>query len=171
MAPGAAINGLGLSLGIGMTGVRPAAPLVGAGDDGRDPRIRLQLEKTGQEYLAVRRYQDLVGRALRRLDKLPGANKHRRIPGKQRKGEHGDGNQGNGVARSPFGLSQSWNDRRKGNRDAVRENGTVSASGQRSSFEGAGSVESERSAEDDGGVSAILRSMWEKNMDLGAGED
>lgn len=167
MAPGAAINGLGL--GIGMPGIRPGAPLVGAGDDGRDPRIRLQLERTGLEYLVVRRYQDPVGRALKRQNKLPGANKHRRIP-HQRNGGTGDG-----MSRGrSYGLSQSLSESRRRNRDAVaRENGAVSASGARSSYEPVthGSLESERSAEDDDGVSAILRTMWEKNLDLNISEE
>jgi hypothetical protein len=167
MAPGAAINGLGL--GIGMPGIRPGAPLVGAGDDGRDPRIRLQLERTGLEYLVVRRYQDPVGRAVKRLEKLPGANKHRRIPN-QRSSTAGDGlSQGRS-----YGLSQSLSDTGRRNRDrGARENGAMSASGARSSFEPVthGSVESERSAGDDDGVSAILRTMWEKNLDLNASEE
>lgn len=167
LAPGAAINGLGL--GIGLPGIRPGevlAPLVGAGDDGKDPRIRLQLEKTGQEYMVVRRYQDPVGRAIKRLDKLPGADKHRRIP-KHRTSER---NGVTGESRSSYGLSQSLTERRRANRDVTKENSTLSASGTRSSYE-AGSLESERSAGEDDGVSAILRSMWEKNLDLNASEE
>lgn len=170
MAPGAAINGLGL--GIGMPGIRPGAPLVGAGDDGRDPRIRLQLERTGLEYLVVRRYQDPVGRALKRLDKLPGANKHRRIPN-QRHSER-NGATADSTSQRSLGLSQSLRETRRGNRDGTREIGAVSASGARSSYEPVvahGSVESERSAETEDGVSAILRSMWQKNLDLSASEE
>ena len=146
---------------------------MGAGDDGRDPRIRLQLEKTGLEYLVVRRYQDTIGRSLKRLEKLPGADKHRRIP-KHRNGErNGTAGDGSGHGRSSYGLSQSMSERRRPNPNAIRENGIVSASGQRSSYEavGNGSVESEKSAGDDDGVSAILRGMWEKNMDLNACEE
>ena len=170
MAPGAAINGLGL--GIGMPGIRPGAPLVGAGDDGRDPRIRLQLERTGLEYLVVRRYQDPVGRALKRLDKLPGANKHRRIPSQRHLDRNGA--TADSTSQRSLGLSQSLRETRRGNRDGARENGTVSASGARSSYEPVaahGSVESERSAETEDGVSAILRSMWQKNLDLSASEE
>jgi len=170
MAPGAAINGLGL--GIGMPGIRPGAPLVGAGDDGRDPRIRLQLERTGLEYLVVRRYQDPVGRALKRLDKLPGANKHRRIPSQRHLDRSGAAAES--TSQRSLGLSQSLRETRRGNRDGARENGAVSASGARSSYEPVvahGSVESERSAETEDGVSAILRSMWQKSLDLSAGEE
>jgi hypothetical protein len=170
MAPGAAINGLGL--GIGMPGIRPGAPLVGAGDDGRDPRIRLQLERTGLEYLVVRRYQDPVGRALKRLDKLPGANKHRRIPSQRHLDRNGA--TADSTSQRSLGLSQSLRETRRGNRDGARENGAVSASGARSSYEPVvahGSVESERSAETEDGVSAILRSMWQKSLDLSASEE
>jgi hypothetical protein len=170
MAPGAAINGLGL--GIGMPGIRPGAPLVGAGDDGRDPRIRLQLERTGLEYLVVRRYQDPVGRALKRLDKLPGANKHRRIPSQRHLDRNGA--TADSTSQRSLGLSQSLRETRRVNRDGARENGAVSASGARSSYEPVvvhGSVESERSAETEDGVSAILRSMWQKNLDLSASEE
>ncbi len=59
MAPGLAINGV--HAGLAGTGTS----LVGAGYDGRDPRIKLQLERTGLEYLVVRRHQDPVGQALK----------------------------------------------------------------------------------------------------------
>jgi hypothetical protein len=170
MAPGAAINGLGL--GIGMPGIRPGAPLVGAGDDGRDPRIRLQLERTGLEYLVVRRYQDPIGRALKRLDKLPGASKHRRIPSQRHSDRNGAA--ADGTSQRSLGLSQSLRETRRANRDGARENGAISASGARSSYEPVvahGSVESEGSAETEDGVSAILRSMWQKNLDLSASEE
>jgi len=50
--------------------------LVGAGGGGydapRDPRINKTLERTGMEYLVVRRHQNPVARSLARLANLPG---------------------------------------------------------------------------------------------------
>jgi hypothetical protein len=147
MATGVAMNGLGLS-----------GALVGAGYDGPDPRIKLQLERTGLEYLVVRRHQDPVGLALKRLNQLPGAEKYRRIPAQSSR-------KGNGGAGS-YGLSQSLKDSRARNK---------ATNGARSSYEeqSVGSQDSEigdRGGEDDG-VGAILRSMWEKSYDLSASQD
>jgi hypothetical protein len=163
MVPGAALNG------IGIPGLRPllgASPLVGAGDDGRDPRIRLQLERTGLEYLVVRRYQDPVGRALKRLDSLPGAEKHRRIPThRARKGADGLS-----PEQGRYGLSQSLRENRVRNGNGV----TVTPSGARSSYEAhseGGSAGSGKSVPDDNEISTILRTLWERNLDLGGGEE
>ena len=147
MATGVAMNGLGLS-----------GALVGAGYDGPDPRIKLQLERTGLEYLVVRRHQDPVGLALKRLNQLPGAEKYRRIPAQSsRKGHGGTGS---------YGLSQSLKDSRARNK---------TTNGARSSYEeqSVGSQDSgiaDRGGDDDG-VGAILRSMWEKSYDLSASQD
>lgn len=158
MAPSAAINGLP---GLGILAGANASPLVGAGYDGRDPRVRLQLEKTGLEYLVVRRYQDPVGLALKRLVKLPGNEKMRRIPAK---------GYTNGITTpSRYGLSQSLKEGKEKAR-GKREEGTVSTSGARSSYEGqtdGSAAGSGGSAEvEEGGVAAILRSLWEKTAEL-----
>lgn len=58
----------------------PGNPLIGTSYDGRDPRVRAQLERTGLEYLVVRRYQNPVGAAIRRLERLPEAENWVRIP-------------------------------------------------------------------------------------------
>lgn len=56
-------------------------PLVGgAGYDSRDPRVGKLLERTGMEYMVVRRYQNPVARSIARLSLLPNANTSRRIP-------------------------------------------------------------------------------------------
>ena len=157
MTPGVAINGLtGIHGGLGGTS------LVGAGYDGRDPRIKLQLERTGLEYLVVRRHQDPVGQALKRLSQLPGAEKNRRIPPQNaKKGGAGTGS---------YGLSQSLKETRS------REKGkTPPTNGARSSYEGqSGSQDdagiSDRGNDDDG-VGAVLRSIWEKNYDLSTSAD
>lgn len=146
MTPGAAINGLS-----NIHGITGAIPILGAGYDGRDPRIKQQLERTGLEYLVVRRHQDPIGLALKRLNQLPGADKNRRIPS-QRKNEAGVG------GRRSLGLSQSLKDARR------NDNATAKSSyGSQGEASGRG--------EDDEGVSAILRSLWEKNFDFSSSAD
>ena len=144
MAPGVAINGLS-----NIHGITGAMPLLGAGYDGRDPRIKQQLERTGLEYLVVRRHQDPVGLALKRLGQLPGADKNQRIPG-QRKNDAG--------GRRSLGLSQSLKDGRK-----TDNTGAKSSYGSQGDASGRG--------EDDEGVNAILRSLWEKNFDFSSSAD
>lgn len=144
MAPGTAVNGL--------TG------LVGMGYDGRqDPRIKIQLERTGLEYLVVRRHQDPVGQALKRLGQLPGADKNRAIvAGSPKKSSGGEGG-------GAYGLSQSLRESRRSGKDK----------GGRSSYDGGERDDgfSGHANEDDGGVGSILRGIWEKNYDLSASAD
>jgi hypothetical protein len=146
MAPGA-MNGLsGLHGGLG------GPSLVDADDDGRDPRTRIQLERTGLEYLVVRRHQDPVGAALKRLEKLPGMERFRKIPAHQqgaKKGEDGAGR---------FGLSQSLKDVH-----AKKDKGAV-AEGARSSYE----VQPGDAERREDGVTSLLRSIWDKSFDLSA---
>jgi hypothetical protein len=143
MAPGAAINGIQG----GMLGPY----------DGRDPRIKVQLERAGLEYLVIRRHQDPVGQALKRLSQLPGADKNRQIAAHSpKKSEHG----GAGA----YGLSQSLKDSRRPGKDKA-----VRLSYDEGSQDDAGL--SRRSHEDDDGVGAILRSIWEKSYDLSASAD
>lgn len=150
MTPGAAINGLsGIQGGLG--------GLVGTGYDGRDPRIKIQLERTGLEYLVVRRHQDPVGQALKRLSQLPGADKNRLIAAHSSKKSDG----GAGA----YGLSQSMKESRRPGKDKT---------GARSSYDGGSQDDaglSGRTNEDDDGVGSILRSIWEKNYDLSTSAD
>jgi hypothetical protein len=147
LAPGAAINGLpGIQAGLG--------GLVGTVYDGRDPRIKIQLERTGLEYLVVRRHQDPVGQALKRLSQLPGADKNRQIAAHSPKKSDG----GAGA----YGLSQSLKESRRPGKDK---------GGARSSYDGGSQDDgglSGRTNDDDDGVGSVLRSIWEKNYDLNA---
>lgn len=160
----------------------PGTPRPVAGYDGRDPRIRLQLEKTGLEYLVVRRYQDPVGRSLRRLERLPGMEKSRRIPH-----PHGQKRSGMGASIPGLGLSQSLRESRKNGANGT--NGHVEGHAHRNSdagrigrgsYEGRDShdggeesgLSGARTAdEDDGGVGAMLRTIWDKSMELSASTD
>jgi hypothetical protein len=158
MAPGAAVNALsGIHGGLG------GSSLVGAGYDGRDPRIKMQLERTGLEYLVVRRHQDPVGKALKRLDQLPGLENIQRIPSHAKKGD------GTGAGAARYGLSQSLKESRSRGKDK-----TPPASGARSSFEGQSGSHDDAGMDggnEDDGVGALLRSIWEKSFDLSASAD
>jgi hypothetical protein len=164
--------GLGLNLHGGGFG---STPLFGANDDRKDKRIKALLERTGLEYLVVRRHQDPVGLALKRLDKLPGADRNRRIPPQSRRGTGATQNNENGSFGGRYGLSQSLRGNTTGNGPVgTRTNGTVTAAG---SFDGDVEGGSDTTAgngserRDDGSVSATLRGMWDKNFEFGASAD
>ncbi|KAI9054310.1 hypothetical protein LZ554_001477 [Drepanopeziza brunnea f. sp. 'monogermtubi'] len=150
MAPGVAMNGLaGLHGGLGGTSL-----VGGAGYDGRDPRIKLQLERTGLEYLVVRRHQDPIGQAIKRLNQLPGVEKSRRIPSHPTRA-------GENVGR--HALSQSL----KESRGRVQKTN--------------GSYEEQPASPEDGhasdrgndgnGHGSRLRGLWDKSYDLAASTD
>jgi len=70
-------------IGIGPPGVAAGAgPLMGvpATYDSRDPRVNKMLERTGMEYLTVRRHLNPVARSISRVMQLPGLENSRRIP-------------------------------------------------------------------------------------------
>lgn len=167
-----------------------AGPLLGgAGLDGQDPRVNRLLERTGVEYNIVRRYQNPVARSLIRLAQLPGNDKARRIPRPGTSGGTGNRNSAHLAGGGQFGLSQSFRDARDGGNDArratapkrantsVRHNGTGSSldtddGGANRLHEGQGlSGASLVNGEDDDGIQAILRSMWDKStLDLAASQ-
>ncbi|KAG9234712.1 hypothetical protein BJ875DRAFT_375856 [Amylocarpus encephaloides] len=159
IAPGVPMNGLSIhhQVGFGNT------PLVGASYDGRDPRIKVQLEKTGLEYLVVRRHKDPVGLALKRLDNLPGAEKYRRIPQQpSHRSTRSDG--GGSVGR--YGLNQSLKDASGGGRTTTANGSYDGPPGSEGDAGGMSGVRDE-----DDTVSNILRGMWEKSFDLSASAD
>ncbi|QSZ36293.1 hypothetical protein DSL72_007419 [Monilinia vaccinii-corymbosi] len=142
-------TGMGLSMGNGMGGY-----LMG-GDGKGDPRIKLQLERTGLEYLVVRRHQDPVGRGIKRLEKLGVLGRGgKNIPG------HGNG----------YGHSKSASASRAG---SLRERNGNARKGLRQSFD-ADDREKGSDTERDGGagsggdeenVSVLLRRLWEKSFE------
>ncbi|KAL3422032.1 hypothetical protein PVAG01_06188 [Phlyctema vagabunda] len=133
------------------------------GYEGRAPGIRAQLEKTGLEYLVVRRYQDPVGAALKRLAQLPGNERMRRIPNGRGAGHEDLGN-------GRYGLSQSLRDKKvRDSTAASAGTGTATApTTARNSFEGSGSQGTlgRVAAENEDEVSTILRGIWEKNFEM-----
>ncbi|KAI9869271.1 MAG: hypothetical protein M1813_000059 [Trichoglossum hirsutum] len=156
------------SVGVGgIPGVRSSAGGIGAigsgYSDARDPRLQREFERTGLEYLVVRRYKNPVGDSLARLAELPGSQKNRRIPAHFSRSyiNGGDG---------PMGLSQSLRERR--GRDHA-DSGSA-----RASFDG------NRGSKDDSGVNRpdshglerhsdeidqVLRRMWDR-VEMTGGE-
>ncbi|KAL7910814.1 hypothetical protein GGI35DRAFT_325465 [Trichoderma velutinum] len=173
LEPGQAVPGVG--------GVVGAGPLIGIGDPGhdggnsRDPRVGKLLERTGMEYLVVRRHQNPVVRSLNRLSQLPGLDKNKRIP---------RSNTGSTTASK---RSTDLTNRHIRNismpegRQAlpVKRAGSVKINGAGSSYEGEDMNRlSERlsgsslvGGEEEDGMAALLRNLWEKPMDLSASTD
>ncbi|CCF34821.1 hypothetical protein CH063_06739 [Colletotrichum higginsianum] len=198
--PGQAVGG-----GVGAVGASPLVGIGGPGYDGgasRDPRVTKQLERTGMEYLSVRRFQNPVVRSLDRLVQVNRANKNQRIP------RNGTAN-GNGKAASMRGGVVPGQQQQHMRNSSLNEAALAAASGGTGSVRrpvtpraysirtnGAGSsydvdpddnqsgrVLHEGSVvqglsgsslvggEEDEGVTAILRNLWEKNPDLSASQE
>lgn len=167
-----------------------AGPLLGgAGYESQDPRVNRLLERTGVEYNIVRRYQNPVARSLVRLAQLPGNDSARRIPRPGTSSGAGNRSSVNMAGGGQFGLSQSFRDVRDGANGArrpatprrantsVRHSGTGSSldtddGGASRLHEGQGlSGASLVNGDDDDGIQAILRSMWDKStLDLAASQ-
>lgn len=163
-----------------------AGPLLGgAGYESQDPRVNKLLERTGVEYNIVRRYQNPVARSLVRLAQLPGNDKARRIPQPGTSGRSGNRQSVHTAGAGQLGLSQSFKDVGESNNGGrgpathKRGHSSVRQSGPSSSFEtddGAGAARMHEgqglsgaslvNGEDDDGIQAILRSMWDRNLDL-----
>ncbi|PNH53104.1 hypothetical protein VD0003_g4285 [Verticillium dahliae] len=206
-AGGMSTMGLGMGMGMGMgmslgglntVGATPLVAVANPGHDGgtsRDPRVAKQLERTGMEYLSVRRYQNPVVRSLDRIAAaVQAAKKPQRIP-------HGRNGlmaaskppalrpAGAGHARnvslgaaSATGTGNSHSRPVTPRAQSVR---TLRSTGAGSSFDadggGGGGTTTQLSGsslvggEDDDaageGLNALLRNLWEKNMNLSASQD
>lgn len=166
-----------------------AGPLLGgAGYEAQDPRVNKLLERTGVEYNIVRRYQNPVARSLARLAQLPGNDKARRIPrGAPPSSRHSVASFGglsqsfretNGNGNGAGALSRPGTPKRA--YSSVRHSGTGSSldtdDGDAAArmHEGLGGAQGLSGAslvngEEDEGIQAILRGMWDKNLvDLAA---
>ena len=155
------------------------SPLVGGSSyDNRDPRIGKLLERTGMEYLVVRRYQNPIARSISRLSRMPVNQKQRRIP--QQNGPNGMGPNGRPSDLSGpgnYNLSQSYGDYRS-RPTTPRRSTSIRTNGAGSSFD----AQDERAHDhlsgasfvngDDDGVSALLRNLWDKSpMEFSASQD
>ncbi|KAL7787901.1 hypothetical protein V8C37DRAFT_256215 [Trichoderma ceciliae] len=171
--PGQAVPGVG--------GVVGAGPLIGIGDPGhdggnsRDPRVGKLLERTGMEYLVVRRHQNPVVRSLNRLSQLPGLEKTKRIP------RTNTGSTTASKRSSDLTVRHIRNVSMPEGRQAlpVRRTASVKTNGAGSSFEGDDlnrlserlSGSSLVGGEEEDGMTTLLRNLWEKPMDLSASTD
>ncbi|RYO74315.1 hypothetical protein DL766_002208 [Monosporascus sp. MC13-8B] len=164
----------------GGAGVGGVSPLVGGSSyDNRDPRVGKLLERTGMEYLVVRRYQNPIARSISRLSRMPVSQKHRRIP--KQNGANGP-THGNRLT-DPSGpghynLSQSLGDAAKSRPTTPRRAASVRISGVGSSFDAQDERPQDRLSGSsytegyDDGVAALLRNLWDKNMmDLSTSQD
>lgn len=157
--------------GVGAVGASPL--LGGAAYDNRDPRIGKLIERTGQEYLVVRRYQNPISRSIARLQRLPGADKNQHIP--KANGTNGSiGKRASELGSTRHGLSSSLGDPHKSRPQTPRRDGSVRTSRVNSIYEtdddrahsGGSYVGGEAE-----GVAALLRNLWDKGMELSASQD
>jgi hypothetical protein len=183
--PGQAIGGGG-----GVIGTGPLLGAGGAGYDGncgRDPRVSKLLDRTGMEYLVVRRYQNPVARSLVRLEQVAGLDRSRRI---QRNGAMMTNlaPSGNGEGTLPgYNPAPSITDHQGEDTDMSRPMTPGRASSTRAN-EGLSNLEPEDDAARmqlrlSGGSSllgvdgegdaaaALLRNLWEKSFDMSASQD
>lgn len=159
-----------------VTGNIGTSPLIGVsgpgydGAGGRDPRMGKLMERTGMEYLVVRRYQNPVGRSLGRLGAVPSSEKTKRIPRT---------NTGSTNSKRSFDLAVRHARKTSASRPVTPRDATSIRTATGSSYEGEDdnrlneglSGSSLVGGEDDDGTAAILRSLWEKSMDLSASGD
>ncbi|KAM5346470.1 hypothetical protein ACJ41O_009475 [Fusarium nematophilum] len=170
--PGQAVSGVG-----GVVGHTPLIGVGGPGYDGgnsRDHRVGKLLERTGMEYLVVRRYQNSVSRSLDRLNHLPGADKSLRIP----RAAATNGKRSLDLTMRHHSRNVSMPDPR---RPATPKRPTsVRTNGAASSYDGADddgrltdrlSGSSLVGGEEEDGTAALLRNLWEKSMELSASTD
>lgn len=169
LEPGQAVGVVG-----GVTG--PLIGIGGAGYDGansRDPRVNRLMERTGMEYLVVRRCQNPIARSLNRLGRLPDLERSKRIPRPGTPVANGKRTAPEAPARHSRNVSMP--DPRQ--TATSRRVATVRSNGAGSSFEGdEGSRLSERisgssAAEETDDTSTLLRNLWEKSMDFSASTD
>lgn len=162
-------------------GVAGASLLVGSSTDyeHRDPRVGRLLERTGMEYLVVRRYQNPIARSIARLSQLPGANKSQRIP--KQNGTNGavsgaTSSDPNGAGQ--LGLSRSLTHIAQSRPATPRRSTSIRTVGARSSYSGDderlhdrmnGGSSYVESNDDD--LSTLLRNLWDKSTDLSASQD
>ncbi|KAM7207323.1 hypothetical protein V8F20_002385 [Naviculisporaceae sp. PSN 640] len=170
-------------VGIGLDAIAAVAgPLIGGAnyDVPRDPRVGKMLERTGMEYLVVRRYQNPVARSLARLSKITGADKGQRIsrPGTA----HSRGPSTGTTASIHNGVTGSSRRPPTPRRTLSSFRANVSASSSLENDSGGPSRMHERQSgqlsgaslvdgEEDAGTMALLRNLWDKNLDLSASQD
>ena len=154
-----------------------AGPLIGVGgpryDGGqsRDPRVGRLVERTGMEYLVVRRYQNPIARSLKRLD-LPIVNdKMRRIS--RPNTSSSSKNPLQLTSRHARNVSMPDNRRPNTPKAAARSNGTTLPSYDNEDDSRLNERLSGSSLvnEDEDDTAVVLRNLWEKTPELSASTD
>ncbi|KAF5670587.1 hypothetical protein FHETE_4494 [Fusarium heterosporum] len=172
--PGQAVGGVG-----GAVGHTPLIGVGGPGYDGgnsRDPRVSKLLERTGMEYLVVRRHQNPVARSVDRLNYIPGVEKSLRIP--RYNAASANGKRSMDLTMRQHTRNVSMPDARRPvtpkRPTSVRTNGAAS------SYDGNDddgrltdrlSGSSLVGGEEEDGTTALLRNLWEKSAELSASTD
>lgn len=166
--------------------MNPLIGIPGPGYDGgqsRDPRLSKLLERTGMEYLVVRRYQNPIARSLNRLAKNPETQGLRRVPRVNTAASTASSkkslelplrqhvrNVSMPESRRPT-TPNSPNRKRPGTA-STRANGPgdeQAAAAANGRLSGSSLVGGEGDGED--GVTTALRNMWEKSLDFSASTD
>jgi hypothetical protein len=168
--------------GSGVGGVVGHTPLIGVGGPGydggnsRDPRVGKLLERTGMEYLVVRRYQNPVSRSLERLNHLPGMEKSLRIP--RPYSASTNGKRSGDLMMRQHTRNVSMPDARRP--VTPKRAASVRTNGAGSSYDGNDddgrltdrlSGSSLVGGEEEDGTTALLRNLWEKSAELSASTD
>ncbi|KAK7220811.1 hypothetical protein V2G26_008814 [Clonostachys chloroleuca] len=165
----------GVATGPGNLG---ASPLIGVGGpvydagNSRDPRMTKLMDRTGSEYLVVRRYQNPVARSLNRLTHLPDINRTKRIP---RVNTGSSANKRSLEMPLRHTRNVSLPDQR---RQASRSNLTLRTNGGSNYDDNEDQRLNERLSgsslvgnEEDNGTLTLLRNLWEKSIELSASGD
>ncbi|KAK3316384.1 hypothetical protein B0H66DRAFT_592588 [Apodospora peruviana] len=175
-------------MGLGLVPTNPqTVPLMGGSnyDLPRDHRVGKMLERTGMEYLVVRRYQNPVARSLTRLSRITGADKGQRI--QSRPGTaHTTHTRGPSTS-STIAMPTSSNNNGQSSRrpiatgrpfaslhsasSSLENDGVAGAASRMHERHGGLSGASLVDGEEDAGTMALLRNLWDKNMDLSASQD
>ncbi len=178
-------------------GVVSAAPLISAGGvpttyDPRDPRVAKTLERTGTEYLTVRRHLNPVARSIARVMMLPGLENSRRIPQPQAAGNAARRRSAGGMVDLIAGHGGRRPGTPRSSHGATSTNGGFAALQSASSSLGTAAGEEDHHHHDrvrmgngvqqqglsgtslvdgveDAGTMALLRMMWDKSLELGGG--
>lgn len=191
------------TMGMGLAGVAAAAgPLVGgSGFENRDPRLGKLMERTGMEYLVVRRYQNPIARSITRLTQIPDADRARRIPNpgspsvissrahSRRSSEYSGGarsahlhNLNERDIRDPSVASLISGQVSRRPSTPARGHTVTGSNGIRPSIElddgsgrrpGSAALSGSSIADrgEDAQTMALLRNLWDKNMDLSASQE
>ncbi|KAG6001937.1 hypothetical protein E4U43_001206 [Claviceps pusilla] len=171
-------TGHGMSGAGGMIGSSPLIGVGGPGYDGgtsRDPRIGKLLERTGMEYLVVRRYQNPIVRSLNRLSRLPGMEKTRKVQtpagtvNSVKRGHMPDAtarhSRNVSMPDTRLSASKTGGTSRTNVAGSTFERDDVSRLNQRLSGVILGG------ADEEDGINALLRNLWEKPVEFSVSTD